>query len=1100
MTTPGSALLDLHRPAASGSTASAAAASAAAAATATPPPPQAVTNLVAEKQNNNASSEDATLPHEPAAAVAAPAAAAVPAPAPPVSSQAASPTPAHDPTPASKDGAGYDSYVDTGLLAMLEASASAAQDQQVDIPPALSPAATSASGESGAEEVGSAERRAEAHTPPDMDGEPVPDGDDLVLEGALTDDGSSDGFDGDDYDSDDYTVGVDLEEAERQIKENYCGLHHPAGTTTTTAEYCIHDDCVDTSTGPFVSKYELEAHMEVHITSIQEPDEKMDDNGSDIVGSTAFSPAATAEPAPAPPSDAVLREIRTKLAQSSYVPTKKPKFVNFIKHTLKLEDEEAVETLWAEQRVGSRALVHVRRTEMDQPKGGASEARRLKRFTKQQDFFVNALARFLETAGGSMQLSDFFNTFFAKHPGLKKHKPPKATTFLQEHSRIFKMKALAHGQHQISLHVASRAASGKQAAAAAAGGGGGGGVHSAQKLTTNAGVGEGGDDASSPGMPRTHDITNAGGVRLVESEADLRAAIADDPSLRAEETTSDQRDVVAIDCEGVPEELLLLQVATQQYVYVIDCMQIGADVVCTQLKPLLTSTTTIKLFHDLHNDAVAIVNHGSVAVLAGCLDSQLVMEFKTGELHMGFNDMLQQSGKEPHPSKAWMKREMNASSGTSLFSARPLAKDVVEYAALDASLLLGAKAELFDLVDGGSVGMLIQASDQRAQYAVYSGGKRRVCIDCANQYALASRELLESCRPSDMQAIKPLVVSNDVEPLMALLPPDIAASLADKTEKLSDIILDKGRQAQAWCDGERQFIGGTGDAREVSQEDIDGIVVQLGGFGYDNRAGLERQLHRISAIRNRANGIIGLTMRVGRHVEGNVAMIADLLFHDDSSILFLGEPGSGKTTIVREATRLLAEMSNVLVVDTSNEIAGDGDVPHPCVGLARRLQVVSLEDQGAVMIEGVQNHTPEIMVIDEIGRPAEVEAARTCKQRGVRMIASAHGDLRKLIKNKQLRGLIGGVESVTLGDAAGEAAAKKRGAKGGTIDKIQAKRGGAPVFDTIVELRRGEPHEWRIVKGTAKAVDSILEGRQYLTQRRTRNPETGDFYVELEKA
>eukprot|EP00729_Bicosta_minor_P016053 gene16053-26374_t len=1060
MTTPGSALLDLHRPAASGSTASAAAASAAAAATG---------------------------------------------------------------TPASKDGAGYDSYVDTGLLAMLEASASAAQDQQVDIPPALSPAATSASGESGAEEVGSAERRAEAHTPPDMDGEPVPDGDGLVLEGALTDDGSSDGFDGDDYDSDDYTVGVDLEEAERQIKENYCGLHHPAGTTTTTAEYCIHDDCVDTSTGPFVSKYELEAHMEVHITSIQEPDEKMDDNGSDIVGSTAFSPAATAEPAPVPPSDAVLREIRIKLAQSPYVPTKKPKFVNFIKHTLKLEDEEAVETLWAEQqaaadaalttiranlaklpnvpkkkgkfakfmkntfkledeeavetlwaeqRVGSRALVHVRRTEMDQPKGDASEARRLKRFTKQQDFFVNALARFLETAGGSMQLSDFFNAFFAKHPGLKKHKPPKATTFLQEHSRIFKMKALAHGQHQISLH----------------------------KLTTNAGVGEGGDDASSPGMPRTHDITNAGGVRLVESEADLRAAIADDPSLRAEETTSDQRDVVAIDCEGVPEELLLLQVATQQYVYVIDCMQIGADAVCTQLKPLLTSTTTIKLFHDLHNDAVAIVNHGSVAVLAGCLDSQLVMEFKTGELHMGFNDMLQQSGKEPHPSKAWMKREMNASSGTSLFSARPLAKDVVEYAALDASLLLGAKAELFDLVDGGSVGMLIQASDQRAQYAVYSGGKRRVCIDCANQYALASRELLESCRPSDMQAIKPLVVSNDVEPLMALLPPDIAASLADKTEKLSDIILDKGRQAQAWCDGERQFIGGTGDAREVSQEDIDGIVVQLGGFGYDNRAGLERQLHRISAIRNRANGIIGLTMRVGRHVEGNVAMIADLLFHDDSSILFLGEPGSGKTTIVREATRLLAEMSNVLVVDTSNEIAGDGDVPHPCVGLARRLQVVSLEDQGAVMIEGVQNHTPEIMVIDEIGRPAEVEAARTCKQRGVRMIASAHGDLRKLIKNKQLRGLIGGVESVTLGDAAGEAAAKKRGAKGGTIDKIQAKRGGAPVFDTIVELRRGEPHEWRIVKGTAKAVDSILEGRQYLTQRRTRNPETGDFYVELEKA
>jgi hypothetical protein len=194
------------------------------------------------------------------------------------------------------------------------------------------------------------------------------------------------------------------------------------------------------------------------------------------------------------------------------------------------------------------------------------------------------------------------------------------------------------------------------------------------------------------------------------------------------------------------------------------------------------------------------------------------------------------------------------------------------------------------------------------------------------------------------------------------------------------------------------------------------------------------------------------------------------------------------------------QMRNVLIVDTSNEIAGDGDVPHPCVGLSRRLQVCSLDEQCRTMIEGVQNHTPEVMVVDEIGRPAEVEAARTCKTRGVRMVASAHGDLRKLLKNKQLRGLVGGVESVTLGDAAAKEDAKRRGAPPGVADKLKAQRAGPPIFDVIVELRRGEPHEWRIVLNTATAVDQILEGSHYAAQRRTRDPATGEFFLELEKA
>jgi stage III sporulation protein SpoIIIAA len=286
----------------------------------------------------------------------------------------------------------------------------------------------------------------------------------------------------------------------------------------------------------------------------------------------------------------------------------------------------------------------------------------------------------------------------------------------------------------------------------------------------------------------------------------------------------------------------------------------------------------------------------------------------------------------------------------------------------------------------------------------------------------------------------------------------------------------------------------------VSAFELESIVSSLGGFGSDNRAGLEAQLHRISAIRNRADSIIGLTMRVGRHVGGNAAMIADILFRDDVSILFLGEPGSGKTTIVREATRLLAELHNVLIVDTSNAIAGDGDVPHPCVGLARRLQVRSLADQCSVMIEGVQNHTPEVMVIDEIGRPEEVEAARTCKMRGVRMIASAHGDLRKLIKNKQLKGLVGGIEVVTLGDEAAKAEAKWHGAPAGAMSKVKSQRAGPPIFDVIVELQRGALHEWRIVMDCADAVDRILDGDVYLVQGRTRDPDSGELFIQFQQA
>ena len=592
--------------------------------------------------------------------------------------------------------------------------------------------------------------------------------------------------------------------------------------------------------------------------------------------------------------------------------------------------------------------------------------------------------------------------------------------------------------------------------------------------------------------PSSFHLSSGEEVELVQTVERLKQLLASDAALNG-----DAESVVAVDCEGVPEALHLIQLATSERVLVIDGVELGQAELCEVLTPLFTSERTIKLLHDLHKDAAAIATIGSVT-LVNCLDSQLAMELLSGSLHMGFNDMLKELGREQHPSKLAMKRRMASDDSGGVFARRPLPRDVIEYAAMDVTLLLGAHTSLVEMLGADQLNEVVLASGIRAEHAATSGGRRRVCVDVSSEHALASRELIEVCRPAAMLATAPLVVSNEVGPLLALLPADITASLDGLDRELSDIVLDKGRRPQAWIAGKRVFLGAS--ERTVLADDLESIVSNLGGFGSDNRAGLEAQLHRVSAIRNRADAVIGLTMRIGRHVGGNAGMIADLLFHEDGSLLFLGEPGSGKTTIVREATRLLAEMSNVLIVDTSNEIAGDGDVPHPCVGLARRLQVRALDEQGSVMIEGVQNHTPEVMVIDEIGRPTEVEAARTCKTRGVRMIASAHGDLRKLVKNKQLRGLVGGVEAVTLGDATAKEQAKRRGAPGGAIDKVMAQRAGPPIFDIIIELRRGEPHEWRIVKNSGKAVDEILQGSHYLSQRRTRDPATGEFFIELEKA
>ena len=306
-------------------------------------------------------------------------------------------------------------------------------------------------------------------------------------------------------------------------------------------------------------------------------------------------------------------------------------------------------------------------------------------------------------------------------------------------------------------------------------------------------------------------------------------------------------------------------------------------------------------------------------------------------------------------------------------------------------------------------------------------------------------------------------ITDDLEALLSVLPQDITdrVSALNDSDNLLEVIMDLGRHPTARFVGREVVLV----AREITAADLAYVTDRIGEFDADNRAGLERTLHRISAIRNRRGHIVGLTCRVGRAVYGTIDIIEDLI-KTGQSILILGRPGVGKTTMLREAARILAESRRVIIVDTSNEIGGDGDVPHPAVGAARRMQVAKPSLQHEVMIEAVENHNPEVIVIDEIGRELEAQAARTIAERGVQLIGTAHGNtLENILLNPTLSDLIGGVESVTLSDDE----ARRRGTQ-----KTVLERRAPPTFTVLVEIQ--DRHRIAVHPDIASAVDSVLRG------------------------
>ncbi len=318
-------------------------------------------------------------------------------------------------------------------------------------------------------------------------------------------------------------------------------------------------------------------------------------------------------------------------------------------------------------------------------------------------------------------------------------------------------------------------------------------------------------------------------------------------------------------------------------------------------------------------------------------------------------------------------------------------------------------------------------------------------------------------------------VTDDIGALVRVMPPRIRGSLEaiEDASDLLEIVLDLGRKPEARFLNREAIL----DDRDITADDIALVISRMGTFTDDNRSGIPRTLHRISAIRNRTAEIVGLTCRIGRAVFGTIEIIRDLV-ESGKSLLLLGSPGVGKTTLLRDVARVLADESHkrVIVVDTSNEIAGDGDIAHAGIGRARRMQVPSSTDQHKVMIEAVENHMPEVIVIDEIGTELEAAAARTIAERGVQLVGTAHGNtLTNLLQNPTLSDLIGGIQSVTLSD---EEARRRRS------QKSVLERKAPPTFHILVEIKGW--HHMIVHHDVAETIDSLLRGRPIAVEERVR--------------
>ncbi|ETM31348.1 hypothetical protein L914_21076, partial [Phytophthora nicotianae] len=539
--------------------------------------------------------------------------------------------------------------------------------------------------------------------------------------------------------------------------------------------------------------------------------------------------------------------------------------------------------------------------------------------------------------------------------------------------------------------------------------------------------------------------------------------------------------VAIVICSDVPSEVAVVLVLAS----------LSQTRITTGLRALLSDPSVVKVMYSVHQVAYWLHSYGlQDPTLVKCVDLQLWYENAVDRTILSA-DVLQIAAAcspEPATELAQSMHSFKAIMSPLSFEKwtnNPLPERIQRSLAQTAKLYATCYSNLRCSLDKRMNLTCANMTNTRWKVAVFNEGHHSIWFDPAADNQPRSLEYLIS-RAGGESAIElpKLELQCELDSLLELLPEsyrDAIREVGNYHFRLVDICVDVGRTPFAYT-GKKQRVLLAQDGTVVSKETVNDIIMNLGGemrIGNDNRAGIDRQLHRISVMRSKTDEVYGLTMRVGRALRNAACVLTDLLLSDknaDKSVLVLGHPGSGKTTLIRDVARCVSEtMENVCIIDTSNEIGGDGLVPHECVGWARRMMVPSLEAQAGVMVECVQNHTVETLIVDEIGRKAEVLAASTVRQRGPRLIASAHGDFRALIKNPDLKGLVGGSQQVIVGDK--EAKASNQG-------KLQTQRAGNPIFDVIVELDHVVRGRCRIIWDVAKAVDNVLEGNDYSFETR----------------
>lgn len=566
--------------------------------------------------------------------------------------------------------------------------------------------------------------------------------------------------------------------------------------------------------------------------------------------------------------------------------------------------------------------------------------------------------------------------------------------------------------------------------------------------------------------------------------------------------------ICAIECQGIntsgTREVTLIQVA-YPFQAKLRCAMFDVKLICKNskndidiMKPLLEGNGH-KLCHDVFMDAALLTDQFGIT-LSNVIDTQLVFEYMSGKMLSSSSEFLHWCEVSEHPNKNNLKRIVDADS--SIWGKRPLSQALIRYATSDVICLLKTTKRWMSMLESDKLNIILTASKSRCTQKRLGAPKRKigfgdVSLAGGESNSIHSWELLSGINPAIVNAFSQVKVDENVKDLMDYIPETFHDFFrSENISTVRDIIFEVGGRPYAYYGPQRRVFLSDDSSVVISVQQMKNIVDSFqSSFSSNNRAGINRSLHRISAMRSNKNEIYSLTFRVGRAVYGNTGIMKDILTGSLKSVLVMGIPGTGKTTIIRDMAKVLSEAEfNVIIVDTSNEIGGDGVIPHPSVGMARRMMVPSLKEQPGVLIEAVQNHTPDVIICDEIGRVQEVLAMQTVKERGVRCIASAHGNLRTLVNNKQLNGLVGGVENVTLGDVE---ALKDQHKMGGEFSKVRQQRGGIPVFDVIVELRPNLMDEWTIITDVPTAVDRILAGKTYSAQVRRRDSNTGSLSLEI---